>query len=62
MIDVTVPPATAADTVFKIRGHGLYIPNSITRADLLAQVEIEIPRIDNPVWIARLREIADAVK
>jgi len=62
MIDLTIPPATAPDTIFKIRGHGLYVPNSNMRADLLAQVEIEIPRIDDPVWIARLREIADAVK
>lgn len=61
-IDLTVPPATAPGTVFKIRGHGLYIPGANVRADLLAQVEIEIPRIDDPIWIARLREIADAVK
>jgi len=61
-IDLTVPPATAPGTTFKIRGHGLYVPNTATRADLLAQVEIEIPRIDDPVWIARLREIANAVK
>ena len=61
-IDLTVPPATAPGTVFKIRGHGLYIPGANVRADLLAQVEIEIPRIDDPIWISRLREIANAVK
>jgi DnaJ-class molecular chaperone len=61
-IDLTIPPGTAPGTVFKVRGHGLYVPNTNVRADLLAQVEIEIPRISNPTWIARLREIADAVK
>jgi len=61
-IDLTIPAATAPGTVFKVRGHGLYMPNTGTRSDMMVHVEVEIPRIDNPDLVARLREIANAIK
>lgn len=61
-IDLTVPPATAHGTVFKVRGHGLYMPNTSIRSDMMVHVEVEIPQINDPKLVAQLREIADAVK
>jgi DnaJ-class molecular chaperone len=61
-IDLTVPAATAPGTVFKVRGHGLYMPNTGARSDMMVHVEVEIPRIDDPNLVARLREIANAIK
>lgn len=61
-VELTIPPATAPGTVFKVRGHGLYVPGSGTRADMMVQTEIEIPKITDPLILARLRELANAVK
>ena len=61
-IDLTIPPGTAHGTVFKIKGHGLYIPGTATRADLMVHVDVTVPQINNPVILAKLREIADEIK
>jgi len=59
-VELTVPPATAPSTVFKIRGHGLYVPGTATRADLMVQTEVVIPKITDTVILAKLKEIANA--
>ena len=61
-VEISIPPGTAVGTVFKVRGHGLYMPNSNVRADMLVEVEVDIPVINDPISIARLREIANAFK
>ena len=59
-VELVVPPATAPGTVFKIRGHGLYIPGTSARADLMVQTEVVIPKITDAVVLAKLKEIANA--
>ena len=61
-IDLTIPATTAPGTVFKVRGHGLYMPNTGIRSDMMVHVEVEIPQIDDPKLLSQLREIADAIK
>jgi molecular chaperone DnaJ len=57
--DLTIPPGTQPNEVFRLRGLGMPTPNRAGRGDLVVQVVIEVPKQLTERQEKLLRELAE---
>ena len=56
---VTVPPGTATDRVFKLRGRGLPDPHGGRGGDLFVKLKLDVPKDPSPEHESLLRKLAE---